>query len=102
MLDISIEVIRTLIGVSSGVLALAFAFITIRTLVWGRDAYEANRRITPTDIWSVWSGRLRSDVEDIDGRASHGVAINLKTGKLEEQRRLSTEAIDDVIGRRAI
>lgn len=102
MSDIFIELVRLAFGVTFGLLGLAFAISTFRLLVFGQDAYRANKRITPKSPWSVWSGKLKPQVEDIDRRASHGIAMDLDTGQLQEQRRLSTEAIDDVIGRRAI
>jgi len=101
MSDFLIDLLRLALGIGSGVLAIAFAITTFRLVVYGKDAYQANRRITPINPLRVWQGRLRDDVEDLDGRTSHGVAFDLKTKQLQEQRRLSTEAIDDVIGRPA-
>jgi len=95
------EVIRLALGVGSGLLAIAFIISTYRLMAHGQDAYRSNMRLTPKSPIAVWRGTLRGDVKDIDGRASHGIALNLQTGMLEEQRRLSTEAIDDVIGRPA-
>lgn len=95
------ELFRTGLGIFCGLLAIAFAISTFRLIVFGRDAYRSNRRITPSNPFQIWRGNLREGVEDIDRRASHGVAFDIRTGSLQEQRRLSTEAIDDVIGRRA-
>lgn len=102
MADFLLDVLRTVAGIGFGALALAFAFATVRLVASGRDAYAANKAITPKSVSSVWSGSLRDDVPDTGRRASHGVAIDLVTGELKRQRRLSTEAVDDVIGRKAI
>lgn len=95
------EVIRLVLGIGFGLLAIAFVISTFRLMTFGQDAYRSNQRLTPKNVLAVWRGALRDDVEDFDGRASHGVALNIRTGTLEQQRRLSTEAIDDVIGRPA-
>lgn len=101
MSQFTVEVLKLAFGIGFGFLAIAFAISTFRLVVFGQDAYRANRRLTPANPVQVWKGKLRDDVTDVDLRASHGIALDLRTGSLEAQRRLSTEAIDDVIGRRA-
>ena len=95
-----LEVGRFVLGIWFGVLALSLTVVVIRAAFQDNGAYEANRRVTPKNPLHVWSGNFGEHVDDRDNRTSQGLAYNLKTGKLEPQRRLSDEAIDDVIGRR--
>ena len=65
-----------------------------------KGEYEANRMVTPKNVFRIWSGKFDKGVDDKDNRTSHGLALNIKTGQqLEIQRRLCDEAVDDVIGR---
>lgn len=96
-MDLFTEAFRIVLGVSSGILAAYLAVTTFRAWYSGSDAYEANRAATPRSIVSVLSGQK--------GRVSHnrnsfGLAVELNSGKLVSQQRLSREAVDDVIGRR--
>lgn len=91
---------RFVLGVGLGVVGLSLLTVGIRVLFFDNGAYEANRRVTPKNLLHVWGGNFDQDVEDKENRTSQGLAYNLRTGKLEMQRRLSDEAIDDVIGRR--
>ncbi|MEL6642653.1 MAG: hypothetical protein AAFO57_07980 [Pseudomonadota bacterium] len=100
MFEIATESVRLVLGVSFGAMAMVFGIMTIRMITSGKDAYRANQRISPKNPSVALAGRLKSGVADTDRRASHGIAVNLNSGKLEAQRRLSTEAVDDVIGRR--
>lgn len=93
-----IEISRVLAGFACGTLAIYFGAITIRVWLNGKDAYEANRKITPNSLKSTIAGH-RTEVEDFEKRASHGFAINLTTRTIVPQQRLSREAVDDVIGR---
>ena len=98
MAEFLIDLIRMVAGVSFGALAFVFAVATCRAIFMGRDAYETNRSLSLGPLKAL-RGELRQDVVE-DGRASHGLAFVLKSKALEEQRRLSAEAIEDVIGRR--
>ena len=100
LIRIMLDVGRFVLGVGFGILAIALTTVIVRVLFFDNGAYEANRRVTPKNLLHVWSGNFGEDVDDKDNRTSRGLALNLKTGKLHIQRRLSDEAIDDVIGRR--
>lgn len=100
MFDFAIDLIRFLVGVGLGIFAFTLTIIAVRVLFFDNGAYEANRRVTPKGLFRVWTGDFDEGVEDRDNRTSQGLAIDLKTGKLHMQRRLSDEAVDDVIGRR--
>ena len=99
LLRILLDVGRFVLGVGFGILALSLTTVIVRVLFFDNGAYEANRRVTPKNPLHAWGGNFGEDV-DKDYRTSRGLALNLKTGKLQMQRRLSDEAIDDVIGRR--
>lgn len=101
MSDFILDAARLLVGVGFGLAAIAFGVTTARLMIFGQDAYRTNQKLTPQNPFQVFSGQLRSNVRDADKRASHGIAVSLASGELQPQRRLSTEAVDDVIGRRA-
>jgi hypothetical protein len=84
----------------SGFATIILCVISVRAWWNGQSAYNANKRVTYRSLLRTFRGEMRDPEFDNDGRMSHGLAINLKTGKLQAQRRLSAEAIDDVIGRR--
>ena len=94
MSEFLIDISRLIVGVGSGILAMYFAVVTYRMVATGRDAYNVNRLISPQNPLDAMQGRLKTSVKDGDKRTSHGVALDLKTGRLEEQKRLSTEATD--------
>lgn len=96
---ILLDVVRFALGVGFGILAISLTTVVIRVLFFDNGAYEANRRVTPKNLLHVWGGNFDESVEDKENRTSQGLAYNLKTGKFQMQRRLSDEAIDDVIGR---
>lgn len=98
-MDIFAEVARVLLGVSFGTLAFYFAVTTFRAWYSGSDAYEANRAATPRSLGSIIGGQI-GQVPNDRNRNSFGLAIDLASGKLVSQQRLSKEAVDDVIGRR--
>ena len=100
LIRILLDVGRFVLGVGFGILALSLTTVIVRVLFFDNGAYEANRRVTPKNLLHVWSGNFGEDVDDKENRTSRGLALNIKTGKLHIQRRLSDEAIDDVIGRR--
>jgi hypothetical protein len=94
------ELLISVGAVLSGASALIITIVTIRAWLNGHAAYDANRRVTYRSMLRTFKGEMRSFDADSDGRLSHGMSINLSTGKLRPQHRLSAEAIDDVIGRR--
>lgn len=101
MLSIILGSIEFLVGVFCGAMAFFLLVATVRTVFFGRDAYNANRRVVPTNIYRNWSGHPTGRESDDHRRMSHGIAYNISTKTVEEQKRLSAEAVDDVIGRRA-
>ena len=98
-LDLLTEAVRVVLGVSLGTLSVYFAVATFRAWYTGSDAYEANRAATPHSIKSIVVGQKGKQANDRN-RNSFGLAIELGSGKLVSQQRLSKEAVDDVIGRR--
>lgn len=99
-MNIVLELAQVSLGVFCGVAAVAFFWTTLRTVYAGRSAYEANRSAYYPGIKKAFLGTLREPSRMTDRRTSEGLAINLKSGKLMAQQKLSTEAVDDVIGRR--
>ncbi|WP_294610650.1 hypothetical protein [uncultured Roseovarius sp.] len=95
------EITLTVAGVACGVFALYFAVVTFRAGFWGRQAYDANKSCMPSNnVFKVAAGDFGTYPKDGETRTSHGLAICIKTRKLQPQHRLSREAVDDVIGRR--
>ncbi len=99
MFDLLIGLARFALGISLAVTAIAFAWVSFRAAFYGSAAYEANRSITDANIKQTFLGRMRPERSNSERRSTHGLAIDLRTMKLLPQRRLSNEAIDDVIGR---
>lgn len=95
-LDLLIAVFASI----TGILCLIVAIVTLRALVSGASAYEANRRVTHRSVWKTFIGDMKGKEFDKSRRTSHGLAIHLKTKELRAQKKLSSEAIDDVIARR--
>lgn len=100
MTGLLIDILRLLAGIWFGSLAITIAVVAIRVLMNDNGAYEANRKVMPKSVFRIWSGDFDPDLDDKDNRTSQGLAVELKTGKLRIQRRLSDEALDEVIGRR--
>ena len=100
MFGFAIDLVLYLLGVGLGIFALSLLVVFIRVLFYDNGAYEANRSVTPKNVFRIWSGNFDEGLDDKDNRTSQGLALNIKTGELEIQRRLSDEAVDDVIGRR--
>lgn len=97
---ILIEIASSAFGALSGVLAVAFMIATYRSITRGRAAYEANRLVSKPSLWASLKGDMTGDSEKGGGRTNHGLAIELKTGRLVPQQRLGSDAVDDVIARR--
>lgn len=95
------DILYTIIGAASGVLALAFIIVTVRSLTTGRPAYETNRIVAKPSIWANMTGDMNNGDEVGENLTNHGLALNLRTKSLQPQQRLSSQAIDDVIARSA-
>lgn len=95
-----IELIQVFIGSVSGILAVAYFWVTIRAWRYGMGAYEINKSACLPSIGATISGSMKNGKIFGDKRSNHGLAIDLKSSELKAQQRLSSEAIDDVIGRR--
>lgn len=98
-MDLLLEAFTVLLGALLGTLAVYFAIATFRAWYSGSDAYEVNRAATAPSVRSVLGGQIGKKPNE-KNRNSFGLAVDLKSGKLVSQQRLSTEAVDDVIGRR--
>lgn len=101
MFDLILDLARLLISATLGMLAIFLVTVSIRTFFSGASAYETNRKVSPRRVVDAMNGTAFPVDRDAEGRLSHGLAINVKTGELKDQRRLSDEALDDVIGRSA-
>ena len=99
MAEILTDVALATIALLSGVVAVTLAVIAARAVWGGQDAYRANRTHMLDGIKKAFMGRLKDESPTGEKRTSHGLAIDLKTLSLISQQRLSTEAVDDVIGR---
>ncbi|SFR51489.1 hypothetical protein SAMN04488005_2441 [Yoonia tamlensis] len=99
-MNIALELTQVTLGIFCGIAAVAFFWVTVRTVLHGRSAYEANRSAYYPGIKRAFLGILREPSSMIDRRTSEGLAIGLKSRKLIAQQRLSSEALDDVMGRR--
>lgn len=95
------EIFVSAIGATSGILAVAFVIVTYRSAFTGRSGYEANRIVSKPSLWSSLCGDLRDGKAFRESRTNHGIALDLETDQLVPQQRLSTDAVDDVIGRSA-
>ena len=84
----------------SGIAAISLAVVTARAWWHGHAAYDANRKVSHKSALRTFKGEMKGPEWDQDGRTSHGLAIRLESNELVAQRKLSAEAIDDVIGRR--
>ena len=100
LFHVLLDVGRFALGVGFGILAISLTTVVIRVLFFDNGAYESNRRVTHKNLLHVRGGNSDESVEDQENRTSNGLACNLKTWKFQMQRRLSDQAIDDVIGRR--
>jgi len=95
-----LEILRVVLGVWFGIMALSFLWVTVRSWTSGRAAFEANRMVTYPSIRKTAAGQLRPPHKSSESRANDGLAIDLRSRKLVPQQRLSDESVDDVIGRR--
>lgn len=100
MLELFADLLRITIGVTAGVLGMYFAVITWRAFNFGSEAYAANRAAVPSSFRDAFAGIPRHLV-DTNNRNNHGLAVEIKSGKIVPQQKLSKEAVADVIGRRA-
>jgi len=94
-----IDIISNLAGTFLVVLGIALLITTLRAATSGNHAYQANRRLTPMNPAYACAGALHVTADVRERRTQSGMAVEIKTGQLRRQEKLSAEAIDEVIGR---
>ena len=100
MTSLLVELLRVTAGAVSGMLALSFLWVTLRSWAHGRPAYEANRQRAYPSVSRSLKGQMRPAKSHIRDRTRLGLALSIETGRFVAQERYSSEAIDEVIGRR--
>lgn len=96
---IVMDIVRGILVFCLGSSAIALAFVTVRAMRFGSNGYEANRRVTFKSMSRNLKGEMNLAADSNYRRLSAGLAVDLKSGKLRSQHRLSTEAIDEVLAR---
>lgn len=100
MINLIADTVRVLIGAGAGIMAIAFLWVSIRSWQHGRPAFEANsRRAYPSLLRSI-RGEMRPASSHMRDRTRMGVALTVGDEKFVPQERFSSEALDEVIGRR--
>ena len=98
IMELAFEIVRGVVGFALASTAIALLIVTIRVTFKNSSAYEANRLLTHSNPIQTFKGEMNW-AEDKHNRLSHGLAMDLKTGRLRHQHRLSSEAIDEVLAR---
>jgi hypothetical protein len=102
MLGVLVEILRLSVGTLAGMVAVGSVVITYRMLRSGRPAYDVNREVTYPSVLKTMAGQMIVPTDELEPRACHGLAVSLDTRKVLPQHRLSSEAVDDVIGATAV
>ena len=100
MTNLVVELLRVTAGAVSGMLALSFLWVTLRSWAHGRPAYEANRKRAYPSVVKALKGEMRPAKSHLRDRTRLGMALSIASGKFVAQEQYSSEAIDEVIGRR--
>lgn len=78
--------------------AIGFFVVAIRSTLCGASAHESNQAISKKSIVAAVRGEMNEDLPRTESRRNYGLAMDLKTGRLVSQSRLSEEATDEVFG----
>lgn len=70
MFGFIIDLVLYLLGVGLGIFALSLLVVYIRVLFHDNGACEANRRVTPKNVFRIWSGNFDDGNDDKDNRTS--------------------------------